>query len=80
MIGQDCHHKLDNDGQAIEWSFVDLFWDALARAPTRIVIDLPCCDDSTLPRVAGAIVMGMHDSFRPFDFQPSMRELHSSIS
>ena len=36
-IGQDRHHKLDHDGSAIERLFVDLFLDAHAEPPTRIV-------------------------------------------
>jgi hypothetical protein len=44
-IGQDRHHKLDHDTQAIERLFVDVFLDAHREPPSRIVLDLDATDD-----------------------------------
>jgi len=39
------YHKISHDGPAIERLFVDLFLDAHAKAPRRIVLDLDATDD-----------------------------------
>jgi hypothetical protein len=62
-IGQDRHHKLDHDGQAIERLFVDLFLDAHRQAPTRIVIDLDATDDPLYGAQEGRHFHGYYDCY-----------------
>jgi hypothetical protein len=62
-IGQDRHHKLDHDGQAIERLFVDLFVDAHAEPPTRIVIDLDATDDPLYGEQEGRHFHGYYDCY-----------------
>ncbi len=44
-IGLDRHHKLDHDPAAIERLLGDLFIEAHAKPPVRIVLDLDATDD-----------------------------------
>jgi len=62
-IGQDRHHKLDHDVAAIERLFVDLFLDAHAIPPTRIVIDLDATDDPLYGAQEGRHFHGYYDCY-----------------
>ena len=62
-IGQDRHHKLDHDPEAIERLFVDLFLDAHAQAPRRIVIDLDATDDPLYGEQEGRHFRGYYDCY-----------------
>jgi hypothetical protein len=62
-IGQDRHHKLDHDGQAIERLFVDLFLDAHSEPPVRIVIDLDATDDPLYGEQEGRHFHGYYDCY-----------------
>ena len=62
-IGQDRHHKLDHDGQAIERLFVDLFLDAHAKPPKCIVIDLDATDDPLYGAQEGRHFHGYYDCY-----------------
>jgi hypothetical protein len=62
-IGQDRHHKLDHDGAAIEKLFVDIFLDAHAEAPARIVIDLDATDDPLYGQQEGRHFNGYYDCY-----------------
>lgn len=62
-IGQDRHHKLDHDGAAIERLFVDLFLDAHAEPPVRIVIDLDATDDPLYGEQEGRHFHGYYDCY-----------------
>jgi hypothetical protein len=62
-IGQDRHHKLDHDGQAIERLFVDLFLDAHSEPPVRIVIDLDATDDPVYGEQEGRHFHGYYDCY-----------------
>lgn len=62
-IGQDRHHKLDHDTAAIERLFVDLFLDAHAKPPTRIVIDLDATDDPLYGEQEGRHFHGYYDCY-----------------
>jgi hypothetical protein len=60
-IGQDRHHKLDHDPAAIERLFVDLFLEAYAEPPRRIVIDLDATDDPLYGEQEGRHFHGYYD-------------------
>ena len=62
-IGQDRHHKLDHDGQAIEKLFVDLFLDAHSEPPIRIVLDLDATDDPIYGEQEGRHFHGYYDCY-----------------
>lgn len=62
-IGQDRHHKLDHDGGAIERLFVDLFLDAHAEPPIRIVLDLDATDDPIYGEQEGRHFHGYYDCY-----------------
>ncbi len=62
-IGQDRHHKLDHDAAAIERLFVDLFLDAHAKPPKRIVIDLDATDDPLYGEQEGRHFHGYYDCY-----------------
>jgi hypothetical protein len=62
-IGQDRHHKLDHDADAIEQLFVDLFLDAHAEPPRRVVIDLDATDDPLYGAQEGRHFHGYYDCY-----------------
>ena len=62
-IGQDRHHKLDHDPEAIERLFVDLFLEAHREAPTRILIDLDATDDPLYGEQEGRHFHGYYDCY-----------------
>ena len=62
-IGQDRHHKLDHDAGAIERLFVDLFLDAHAESPVRIVLDLDATDDPIYGEQEGRHFHGYYDCY-----------------
>ncbi|MAI48117.1 MAG: IS1380 family transposase [Hyphomicrobiaceae bacterium TMED74] len=62
-IGQDRHHKLDHDADAIERLFVELFLDAHAEPPRRIVIDLDATDDPLYGEQEGRHFHGYYDCY-----------------
>jgi hypothetical protein len=62
-IGHDRHHKLDHNAAAIERLFVDLFLDAHAKAPPRIVIDLDATDDPLYGEQEGRHFHGYYDCY-----------------
>jgi len=62
-IGQDRHHKLDHDPEAIERLFVDLFLEAHREPPIRIVIDLDATDDPLYGEQEGRHFHGYYDCY-----------------
>jgi hypothetical protein len=62
-IGQDRHHKLDHDTAAIERLFVEVFLDAHAEPPSRIVIDLDATDDPLYGEQEGRHFHGYYDCY-----------------
>ena len=62
-IGQDRHHKLDHDVDAIERLFVDIFLDAHAEPPSRIVLDLDATDDPLYGEQEGRHFHGYYDCY-----------------
>ena len=62
-IGQDRHHKLDHDPDAIEQLFVDLFLEAHREPPMRIVIDLDATDDPLYGEQEGRHFHGYYDCY-----------------
>ena len=62
-IGLDRHHKLDHDGGAIERLFVDIFLDAHAEPPSRIVLDLDATDDPLYGEQEGRHFHGYYDCY-----------------
>ena len=62
-IGQDRHHKLDHDVEAIERLFVDIFLDAHAEPPSRIVLDLDATDDPLYGEQEGRHFHGYYDCY-----------------
>lgn len=62
-IGRDRHHKLDHDGTAIERLFVDIFLEAHAEPPPRIVIDLDATDDPLYGEQEGRHFNGYYDCY-----------------
>ncbi len=57
------YHKIAHDGAAIEHLFVDLFLDAHARAPKRIVLDLDATDDPIHGHQEGRFFHGYYDGY-----------------
>jgi len=57
------YHKISHDGPAIERLFVDLFLDAHAKAPRRIVLDLDATDDPLHGHQEGRFFHGYYDSY-----------------
>jgi Transposase DDE domain group 1 len=62
-IGQDRHHKLDHDVDAIERLFVDIFLDAHREPPSRIVLDLDATDDPVYGEQEGRHFHGYYDCY-----------------
>lgn len=62
-IGSDRHHKLDHDVSAIERLFVDIFLDAHAEPPSRIVLDLDATDDPVYGEQEGRHFHGYYDCY-----------------
>ena len=62
-IGQDRHHKLDHDVDAIERLFVDIFLDAHREPPSRIVLDLDATDDPLYGEQEGRHFHGYYDCY-----------------
>ena len=57
------YHKIGHDGSAIEDLFVDLFLDAHAKAPKRIILDLDATDDPIHGRQEGRFFHGYYDCY-----------------
>lgn len=55
------YHKINHDGAAIEALFVDLFLDAHAEPPKRIILDLDATDDPIHGRQEGRFFHGYYD-------------------
>ena len=62
-IGRDRQHKIDHDAAAIERLFVDVFLDAHAAPPSRIVIDLDATDSTLYGEQEGRHFNGYYDSY-----------------
>ena len=62
-IGSDRYHKLDHDPAAIERLFVDIFLDAHAEPPSRIVLDLDATDDPLYGEQEGRHFHGYYDCY-----------------
>ena len=62
-IGQDRHHKLDHDAEAIEQLFLNLFIEAHREAPIRIEIDLDATDDPLYGDQEGRHFHGYYDCY-----------------
>ena len=59
--GIDRYHRIGHDPAAIETLFVDLFLEAHARAPRRIVLDLDATDDPIHGHQEGRFFHGYYD-------------------
>jgi hypothetical protein len=57
------YHKIAHDGAAIEHLFVDLFIEAHARPPKRIVLDLDATDDPVHGHQEGRFFHGYYDGY-----------------
>lgn len=57
------YHKIGHDPAAIEDVFVDLFLDAHAKAPGRIILDLDATDDPIHGRQEGRFFHGYYDAY-----------------
>jgi hypothetical protein len=57
------YHKISHDGAAIERLFVDLFLEAHARAPQRIVLDLDATDDPLHGEQEGRFFHGYYGGY-----------------
>jgi hypothetical protein len=57
------YHKIGHDGAAIERLFVDLFLDAHAAPPKRIVLDLDATDDPIHGHQEGRFFHGYYDCY-----------------
>ena len=57
------YHKIGHDGAAIERLFVDLFLEAHARAPRRIVLDLDATDDPLHGEQEGRFFHGYYGGY-----------------
>src|SRR5689334_12874070 len=57
------YHKIGHDGAAIERLFVDLFLDAHAAPPSRIVLDLDATDDPIHGHQEGRFFHGYYDCY-----------------
>jgi hypothetical protein len=62
-IGSDRHHKLDHEVSAIERLFVDIFLDAHAEPPSRIVLDLDATDDPIYGEQEGRHFHGYYNCY-----------------
>jgi hypothetical protein len=62
-IGLDRHHKLDHDVNAIERLPVDIFLEAHAKPPSRIVLDLDATDDPLYGDQEGRHFHGYYDCY-----------------
>jgi len=60
---QGRYHKISHDGRAIEGLFVDLFLQAHARPPRRIVLDLDATDDPLHGEQEGRFFHGYYDGY-----------------
>jgi Transposase DDE domain group 1 len=61
------YHKVSHRPQAIETLFVELFLDAYAEAPARIVLDLDCTDDPVHGEQEGRF---FHGYYRDYCYLP----------
>ncbi len=59
----DRYHKIGHDAAAVEDLFVDLFLDAHARPPKRIVLDLDATDDPLHGHQEGRFFHGYYDCY-----------------
>jgi hypothetical protein len=57
------YHKIGHDGAAIERLFVELFLEAHAAPPARIVLDLDATDDPIHGRQEGRFFHGYYDGY-----------------
>jgi hypothetical protein len=57
------YHKIGHDGAAIERLLVDLFLEAHARIPERIILDLDATDDPLHGRQEGRFFHGYYDCY-----------------
>jgi len=57
------YHKIGHDGRAIEDLFVDLFMEAHATPPKRIVLDLDATDDPVHGHQEGRFFHGYYDCY-----------------
>lgn len=57
------YHRIGHDASAIEGLFVDLFLDAHAKAPGRIVLDLDATDDPIHGHQEGRFFHGYYDCY-----------------
>jgi Transposase DDE domain group 1 len=57
----DRYHKIGHDPRAIEGLFVDLFLEAHARPPERIILDLDATDDPLHGHQEGRFFHGYYD-------------------
>ena len=61
--GPDRYRRVAHDPAAIEALFVDLFLEAHARAPSRIVLDLDATDDPIHGRQEGRFFHAYYDAY-----------------
>ena len=61
--GAHRYRRIGHDAAAIEALFVDLFLDAHAEAPTRLVLDLDATDDPLHGRQEGRFFHGYYDCY-----------------
>jgi hypothetical protein len=61
--GPTRYHRIGHDAAAIERLFVELFLDAHATAPKRIVLDLDATDDPLHGRQEGRFFHGYYDCY-----------------
>ncbi len=57
------YHRIGHDGEAMERLFVDLYLDAHAAAPSRIVLDLDATDDPVQGTQEGRFHHGYYKSY-----------------
>jgi Transposase DDE domain group 1 len=62
-VAPSRYHKIGHDGAAIERLFVDLFLDAHAAPPQRIVLDLDATDDPVHGHQEGRFFHGYYDCY-----------------
>jgi hypothetical protein len=61
--GPTRYHKITHDGAAIERLYVELFLDAHARPPKRLVLDLDATDDPLHGHQEGRFFHGYYDCY-----------------
>ena len=61
--GAHRYRRIGHDGGAIERLFVDLFLDAHAQAPERLILDLDATDDPLHGRQEGRFFHGYYDCY-----------------